>query len=100
MNNTIIDVVKIDSEFEIFWETLKTIPSFFYNKNTGQALKVITENVEEKMIVNRKKGKKFGKTVYGDDPSLKSTVRERFFVHKTGKFSDGSTPGEMYKQHA
>ena len=100
MNNTIIDVVKIDSEFEIFWETAKTSPSFFYNKNTGQALKVITENVEEKMIVNRKKGKKFGKTVYGDDPSLKSTVRERFFVHKTGKFSDGSTPGEMYKQHA
>ena len=100
MNNTIIDVVKIDSEFEIFWETLKTIPSFFYNKNTGQALKVITENVEEKMIVNRKKGKKFGKTVYGDDPSLKSTVRERFFVHKTGKFSNGSTPGENYKQHA
>ena len=47
MNNTIIDVVKIDSEFEIFWETAKTSPSFFYNKNTGQALKVITENVEE-----------------------------------------------------
>jgi len=100
MNNTIIDVVKIASEFETFWETAKTSPSFFDNKKTGQTLKVIDENAEEKMIVNRKKGKKFGKRVYGDDPSLKSTVRERFFVHKTGKFSDGSTPGEKYKQHA
>ena len=99
MNNTIIDVVKIASEFETFWETAKTSPSFFDNKKTGQTLKVIDENAEEKMIVNSKKGKKFGKRVYGDDPSLKSTVRERFFVHKTGKFSDGSTPGEMYKKN-
>ena len=94
------DVDKINLEFEIYWETLKTNPSFFENKKTGQTIKVIIENGEEKQIINRKKGKKFGKTVYGDDPSLKSTVRERFFVHKTGKFSDGSTPGEMYKQHA
>ena len=100
MNTNMFDVDKINLEFEIYWETLKTNPSFFENKKTGQTIKVIIENGEEKQIINRKKGKKFGKTVYGDDPSLKSTVRERFFVHKTGKFSDGSTPGEMYKQHA
>ena len=101
MNNTIIDVVKIASEFETFWETAKTSPSFFDNKKTGQTLKVIDENAEEKMIVNRRKGlDKTGKQIFDNDPSLKSTVRERFFVHKTGKFSDGSTPGEKYKQHA
>jgi hypothetical protein len=98
--NNMFDVEQINLEFEIFWETVKTSPSFFDNKNTGQTIKVIIENGEEKMIVNRKKGKKFGKTVYLDDPSLKSTVRERFFVHKTGKFSDGSNPVEKYKQHA
>ena len=100
MNDTIIDVDKINSEFETFWETVKTNPSFFDNKKTGQTIRVITENGEEKFIVNRKKGKKLGKTVYEDETSLKSTLRERYFVHKTGKFSDGSTPGEMYKQHA
>ena len=102
MNNTIIDVVKIDSEFEILWEISKTSPSFFYNKKTGQSIKVIIEDGEEKWIVNRRKGinPKTGQPNFDNDPSLKSTVRERFFVHKTGKFSDGSTPGEMYKQHA
>jgi len=102
MNNTMIDVDKINLEFEILWETLKTNPSFFDNKKTGQTIKVITEDGEEKSIVNRRKGidAKTGQPIFDNDPSLKFTVRERFFVHKTGKFSDGSTPGEKYKQHA
>jgi hypothetical protein len=102
MNDTIIDVDKINSEFETFWETVKTNPSFFDNKKTGQTIKVITEDGEEKSIVNRRKGidAKTGQPIFDNDPSLKSTFRERFFVHKTNKFSDGSTPGEKYKQHA
>ena len=83
------------------WKTERCSHPFFDNKKTGQTLKVIDENAEEKMIVNRRKGiDKTGKQIFDNDPSLKSTVRERFFVHKTGKFSDGSTPGEKYKQHA
>jgi hypothetical protein len=102
MNNTMIDVDKINLEFDILWETIKTNPSFFDNKKTRQTIKVITEDGEEKSIVNRRKGidPKTGQPIFGDDPSLKSTVRERFFVHKTGKFSDGSIPGEMYKKNA
>lgn len=100
MNNNMSDVEKIDIEFDILWETIKTDQSFFTNQKTGQTLKVIVEDGEEKLIVNRRKGKDHtGKAKFDNDPSLKSTIRERFFFHRTKKFSDGSVPDEKYKKN-
>lgn len=85
MNNNMFDVEKIDTEFEIFWETLKsnfTIPA---NPKTGQSAKVKIVNGVEKLVVNRKKGG----THMIDENHNKYFVRERFFVVKTGYYPNG-----------
>lgn len=84
MNSKMIDMEQINTEFDIFWETLKSKFNLPANSKTGQTARVKIVNGVEKLVVNRRKG-----GIFVDEYHNKSATRERFFVAKTGYYPNG-----------
>jgi hypothetical protein len=88
INNSSLDVKKTDFDFEFFWEAVKMYPNMEPDDVTQMTCSIVVKNNKEMFRVNRRKNG------FKDECSHKSTVRERFFVVKTGYYSDGTKATE------